>query len=122
MTTCRELMGKVSRMCTTTDTVFEASQIMLNHNMSAVPVVASKHNNELIGLVAERDIVLRVVGEGLPAQTRVGDIMTVNIATCAPDDDVEKALKIMNDLQIHHVPIVDEKGNVIGMVNKDVAA
>jgi CBS domain-containing protein len=122
MTKCRELMGAVRRVCVVTDTVFEATQIMRNHNLSAVPVVASKQSHELVGLVAERDIALRVVGEALPAQTLVGDVMSVNIATCAPDDDAEKALKLMDDLHIHHLPIVDEKGKVLGMINRDIAA
>src|SRR5262245_21002829 len=122
MPKCKDLMGEVVRSCIPTDTVFEAANIMKNHGMSLVPVVASKQSSELIGLVAERDIAVRVTGESLPAQTTVGEVMTQNPATCGPDDDVEKALKLMNDLQVRHVPIVDEQGNLLGIVHKDVAA
>lgn len=122
MPKCKELMGNIVRSCVPTDTVFEAANIMKNHGVSAVPVLASKQSKELIGLVAERDIAVRVTGESLPAQTTVGEVMTPNVATCGPDDDIEKALKLMSDLQIRHMPIVDEQGNLLGMINKDVAA
>lgn len=122
MPKCKELMGNIVRSCVPTDTVFEAANIMKNHGVSAVPVLASKQSKELIGLVAERDIAVRVTGESLPAQTTVGEVMTPNVPTCGPDDDIEKALKLMSDLQIRHMPIVDEQGNLLGMINKDVAA
>jgi CBS domain-containing protein len=122
MAKCKDLMGNVIRVLVPTDTVFEAAQVMKNHEVSAVPVVASKLSKELLGLVAERDIALRVIGEDLPTQTTVGEVMTTNLATCGPDDDLEKALKLMNELQIHHIPVVDEKGNILGIVHKDTAA
>lgn len=122
MTKCRDMMGKVTWFCLTTDTVFKVSQTMKNHNLSAVPVVRSEENHELVGLVAERDIALRVVGESLPPQTEVREIMSVNLATCGPEDDIEKAVNLMADLQIHHLPVVDEKGQIMGMIDRDVAA
>jgi CBS domain-containing protein len=122
MTKCSDLMGRVTWFCLSTDTVFKVSQTMKNHNLSAVPVVRSEENHELIGLVAERDIALRVVGESLPPQTEVREIMTVNLTTCGPEDDIEKAVNLMADFHIHHLPIVDEKGQIIGMIDRDMAA
>ncbi|PWT98349.1 MAG: hypothetical protein C5B53_06845 [Candidatus Melainabacteria bacterium] len=122
MPKCKDLMDSVKRVVVPTDTVFAAAQIMKNHSVSAVPVVASKQSRELIGLVAERDVAVRVIGESLTSQTTVGEIMTPNVATCRPEDDIENAVKLMDDLQIRHVPIVDENGNLLGIIHKDAAA
>src|SRR5262249_46339292 len=122
MAKCKDLMGNPSRVCLVTDTAYEVANIMRNHSVSAVPVVTSKENQEFIGLVAERDIALKIVAEALTPQTTVGEIMTRNVATCGPEDDVEKALKLMDDLEIHHVPVVDESGRILGIIHKDVAA
>jgi CBS domain-containing protein len=122
MPKCKELMDVVKRVVVPTDTVFAAAQIMKNHSVSAVPVVASKQSRKLIGLVAERDVVVRVIGEALTSQTTVGDIMTPQVATCSPEEDIENALKLMDDLQIRHVPVVDENGDLLGIIHREVAA
>ena len=122
MVKCKEIMATVKRVVVPTDTVYTAAQIMKNHNVSAIPVVASRQSNELVGVIAERDVTVRVIGEALPAQTTIGEVMTASVATCGPEDDIEKAMKLMNDLQTHHIPIVDQEGNFLGIINKDVAA
>ena len=48
--------------------------------------------------------------------------MTPDVATCRPEEDIEKAVKLMNDSQIHHVPVVDENGQLLGIIHKEVAA
>jgi CBS domain-containing protein len=122
MPNCKDFMDAVQRVVVPTDTVFAVAQIMKNQGVSVVPVVASKQSRELVGLVAERDVVVRVIGEALTSQTTVGEIMTPDVATCRPEEDIEKAVKLMNDSQIHHVPVVDENGQLLGIIHKEVAA
>jgi len=122
MAKCKEVMAITKRVLVPGDTVYTAAQIMKNHNVSAIPVVASRQSNELVGLIAERDVAVRVIGEALPSQTTVGEVMTATLAACGPEDDIEKAIKLMDDLQMHHLPVVDENGNFLGIINKDVAA
>src|SRR5262249_3171718 len=94
MAKCKELMATVMRVLVPSDTVYTAAQIMKHHNVSAIPVVASRQSNELVGLIAERDVAVRVIGEALPSQTTVGEVMTASVATCGPEDDIEKAMKL----------------------------
>lgn len=73
---------------------------------------------DLIGILTERDVLVRVVGERRdPAALRVGDVMTTTVVTISPDAAVEEALAVMSASRCRHLPVMDG-GRVVGLVSQ----
>jgi CBS domain-containing protein len=113
----RDVMTKDPSCVTPGATIREAAQVMQRENVGIVPVVEEKGTKRLLGVVTDRDIAIRVVAEGRDAGTRVSDIMSSSrIRTCAPDDDVDDAMEAMANEQVRRIPIVDDRGALVGIV------
>jgi CBS domain-containing protein len=72
-----------------------------------------------VGLLTDRDIVVRAVAAGLsPSEAMVGEAMSVNVHRCFIDQPVDEVLEMMDDLQIRRLPVCDrDTGNLIGIVS-----
>ncbi|XP_027091827.1 CBS domain-containing protein CBSX3, mitochondrial [Coffea eugenioides] len=105
--------------CTTDDTVYDAVKSMTNHNVGALVVVKPKEQNAIAGIITERDYLRKIIVQGRSSKsTKVGDIMTEEnkLITVTPDTKVLKAMQLMTDNRIRHIPVVDNKG-MVGMVS-----
>jgi CBS domain-containing protein len=120
MAKCREVMTKDPASCGASETVTKVASLMKHHDIGSVPVAES---DRLVGIVTDRDIVLKVVAAGRnPEQTSVRDAMTPNPVCCREDDDLEQALKLMKERQVRRMPIVDGSGRLSGIIAQaDVA-
>ena len=80
-------------------------------------------NGRLVGLITDRDIVVRAIAEGRdPRTTRAEEIMTEEVHTAHPNDRVIEAIRKMGDKQVRRIPIVDREGNLRGIISMaDVA-
>jgi CBS domain-containing protein len=113
----RDVMTKDPACVTPGATIREAAQLMQRENVGVVPVVDEKSSNRLVGVVTDRDIAIRVVAEGRDAGTRVSEIMSSSrLKTCTPDDDIGDAMEAMASEQVRRIPIVDERGALVGIV------
>jgi len=113
----RDVMTKDPASVTPGATIREAAQLMQRENVGIVPVVEEKGTNRLLGVVTDRDIAIRVVAEGRDGGTRVSDVMSSNrIRTCTVDDDVDDVMEAMADEQLRRIPIVDDRGTLVGIV------
>jgi CBS domain-containing protein len=113
----RDVMTKDPACVTPGATIREAAQLMQRENVGIVPVVEEKGRKRLIGVVTDRDIAIRVVAEGRDGGTRVSDVMSSSrIKTCTPDDDVNTAMDAMANEQVRRIPIVDDRGMLVGIV------
>lgn len=123
MKSCQEIMTRNPECCLASDKVYAVAQRMQNADIGALPVVENHKNKKLIGIVTDRDLAVRVVGASRDAtETRVGDVMTPNPVICHPADDLEAALEVMASHQIRRMPVVDEHGQVVGIIAQaDVA-
>jgi CBS domain-containing protein len=84
---------------------------------SGVGSVIVCEDNRLLGIFTERDV-LRIVGEspGIDlCDVRVGDVMTTQLLTISPDDDLVAAAKLMGEKRIRHLPVLQD-GNVLGVI------
>jgi CBS domain-containing protein len=82
---------------------------------SGVGSVLVCEDDELRGIFTERDV-LRLAGEATDLrEVRVGDVMTTNVLSIGPDDDVLAAARLMGEKRIRHVPVVQD-GHVLGVV------
>lgn len=113
---------KVSEVMTTevesvqmNSTLEEAASIMKVENVGAVPVV--DEDDDLVGIITDRDIVVRCVAEGKnPAETNVEEVLSHELETIEPDVDVEEAAQLMAERQIRRLPVCED-GELIGMVS-----
>ncbi len=101
-----------------TSTVLEATQRMNDSRVGAVVVIDEA--GRLIGLFTERDVMRRVVAMRRdPEHTRVAEVMTHEVITCDPCDDLEDLAGLMRDHRIRHIPCVDraQDGKLCGIVS-----
>ena len=113
----RDVMTKDPACVTPGATIREAAQLMQRENVGIVPVVEEKGTKRLLGVVTDRDIAIRAVAEGRDGGTRVSDVMSSSrIRTCTPDDDVDDAMEAMANEQVRRIPIVDDRGALVGIV------
>lgn len=94
--------------------VSEAAKKM---KQAGVGSVAVEDQGKIVGIITDRDIVLRDIAENsTPGQCKCGDIMTTNVATATPESNINEVADIMSQRQVKRVPIVQEE-KVIGMVS-----
>jgi CBS domain-containing protein len=114
---CNEVMTKDPSCCLPTDAAFDAAQLMKSEDVGPIPIVNDKQSKNLVGIVTDRDLALKVVAEGLdPKQTKIEEIMTTGVMTCGPDDDVSDVLRLMEQHHVRRVPIVDDRACLVGII------
>ena len=111
----QDLMTTKPACCTPESTAREAARMMREHDCGCVPVVEGE-STRLIGVVTDRDIACRCVAEGKGPETPVREIMTKDPQCCHPGDDIAAVEQIMMQVQVRRVPVVDAKGNCVGMI------
>ncbi len=90
---------------------------MKTENIGVVPVVESKDSKRLVGVLTDRDIAIRAVAEGRDGvTTSVGHVMTSNVRTSTTTDSVNDVMELMGREQVRRVPIVDERGALVGII------
>ncbi len=95
-------------------TVVELLGELAEHNVGALPVV---DGGNLIGIVSERDVVRRLhAGGAATLDARVADIMTTDVSTCSPSDDVGDVAAVMTSRRFRHLPVVVD-GELAGIVS-----
>lgn len=99
-----------------TDTLDKVTKTMSKANIGSV-VVTEK--GRVIGILTEKDIVRDVLAKGKAYKTvRVDSIMKHPVRTIPPDTDVEKAMRIMRDLEISKLPIIGKANKLVGMITE----
>jgi CBS domain-containing protein len=95
--------------------VYDAAQVMNEHKVGSLLVV---EGGQLAGIFTERDILQRVVAQRRdPVETRVGDVMTREVVCCRPHTPLDEARGVMKNRRIRHLPVVDDEGQVLGLVS-----
>ena len=90
---------------------------MKTENVGSIPVCEGRDSHKLIGIVTDRDLALYVVAEARDAAgTFVRDVMTKEPFTCNPQDDLQKALDAMRSRQVRRIPVIDQSGQLIGII------
>lgn len=116
---CREIMTSTVKTATRGMTLRDVAAIMRDGDMGSIPVV---EDGKLVGIVTDRDIVVRSIADGKDASTPVGEAMTTEIFSVRPDDFVFEAVRLMGDKQVRRVPVVDDTGALAGIISiADVA-
>jgi CBS domain-containing protein len=143
---CRDIMTRDVTVATRETMLEEVARMMRDEDTGVIPVVERQtesltdlgetrpdinrvqpnvvgSSGKLVGLITDRDIVVRAIAEGKnPATTRAEEIMTTDIHTAQPNDRVVEAIRKMGDKQVRRIPIVDRDGTLRGIISMaDVA-
>ena len=88
---------------------------MQQFDIGAIPV---GENDRLIGMVTDRDIVIRGVADGKdPSKLTARDVMTKGVIYCRDSEDVDEAVRIMESKQIRRLPVIDANKRMVGMIS-----
>jgi CBS domain-containing protein len=97
------------------DSIRDAARIMASEDTGVVPVVDGKR---VIGMITDRDIVVRLVAEGKdPANAKVNEAMTKTVRSVKEDAPINEVLNLMSSAQVRRVPVVNEKQELVGIVS-----
>ena len=119
MKKCNGVMTKNPVFCLSTDMVVKAAKLMKSENVGSIPVVDNEQTQELIGIVTDRDLVLKIVAKGLDAaSTRIEDVMTHKVITCLADDNLQEVMDTMSKHQLRRIPIINKNKKILGMISQ----
>jgi CBS domain-containing protein len=95
------------------DSVAQAARLMSEHQVGSVLVVDDEN---VTGIVTDRDLALRVLAPNLPATTPVADVCTEKVTSLSPQDDVQSALRTMREVGVRRLPVI-ENGRLVGALS-----
>ncbi len=113
---CRDIMTKNPTAANREMTLQEVAGLMRDGDFGVLPVV-EKETGKLVGILTDRDIVVRAVAEGKNIiESTVGEAMSEKLYTAKPDDFVFEAVRTMGEKQVRRIPIVDDEGILQGII------
>jgi len=113
----KDIMTENPACCTADTGLQEVAKMMLDNDCGAIPVVESNNHKRPIGVVTDRDITVRTVALGdNPLKMTAKSVMTKNVITATPDMRVGECVDLMEENLVRRIPVIDENGDVIGMV------
>ena len=111
-----ELMMTRVTCCGPQANLAEAAEILWRHDCGVVPVVDEK--KRIVGILTDRDICIALgTREKRASDVAVEDVMSKNVFTCSPDDDVKSALAIMHTRMVRRLPVVGPDKTVRGILS-----
>jgi CBS domain-containing protein len=118
---CREIMTSNVSVGTVEMSLQDVAKLMKDKDIGVLPIVEAG-TNKLLGIVTDRDIVVRAIADAKDSATKVSDVMTTELFTAKPDDFAFNAIRTMGEKQVRRVPIVNDDGILQGIVSMaDVA-
>ena len=109
----RDAMTENPRSIGVSKSVVEAARLMREEHIGSLPIT---DDEELVGMITDRDITTRVVAEAAdPKTTSVGDVFSRDLISVEPDDDLEEAVQLMASHQVRRLPVVED-GRLVGIV------
>lgn len=113
----RELMSSFPAVAMAGDDLSLAARLMREHEVGFIPIVDDRQSMRLAGVITDRDIAVRCVGEHHPSGCTVRDHMTQRpIVTVHPDDSADVVLERMDRARVRRLPVVDDAEHVIGVI------
>ena len=109
-----DIMTRDVRLLNPDQTIREAARLMAEIDSGALPV---SKNDRLVGMITDRDIVIRAVAQGRSPDTKVGDVMSKEMLYCFDIDEIEDVARNMGNAQIRRLPVVNRAKRLVGIVS-----
>ena len=113
----RDVMTRDVTCCTKDTSLADVARMMQDCNCGLIPVVDSNSSKKPIGVLTDRDIVLRTLADGQdPFEMAAGDIMTQPVITISADADMQEGAQKMQHYRIRRLVVMDRNGQCCGMI------
>jgi len=109
-----DAMTGVVQLCTPEDTVRDAAEAMAELDVGLLPVA---EGDRLVGMISDRDIAIRAVGNGRGPDTRIGEVMTADVKYCFDDEELEQVSWNMGDIQVRRLPVLNRQKRLVGIIS-----
>ncbi len=110
----RECMATDVWALTPDNTLQSAAQIMADIDADFLPVV---DHDRLVGVITDRDIVIRGVAAGSPPDASIRDVMSDTVKHCFDDDDIDDVLATIGDVPLHRLAVINHDMRLIGVIS-----
>ena len=112
---CSHVMTTQITFLTPQKTLRDVANIMRNVDIGLVPICDD--SKRVVGVLTDRDVVVRALAEDRPLTTSVSEVMTRDIKSCRPDDDVAHVRKIMSDEQVSRIVVTGADEHLMGIIS-----
>jgi CBS domain-containing protein len=109
-----EVMTADVKIADPSRTIQDAAKLMDKSDCGSLPV---GENDRLIGMITDRDIVIRAVAAGLPPSTPIREVMSSDVKYCFEDEDLEEVADNMGDIQLRRLPVLNADKRIVGIVS-----
>src|SRR5262245_13856741 len=109
-----EVMTRGVRVANPDQTIGEAARLMAELDAGALPV---GEEERLVGMITDRDIAVRAPARGMPASTKVSEIMSQEGLYCFEDEEVAEVAQNMSEVKVRRLPVVDRDKRLVGIVS-----
>lgn len=113
MPNIEKLMTDSIVTCTAQDNIYEAAVKMKQHDTGFIPIVDGER---IIGVVTDRDLVIRGMADKHSGSTSIRDVMTEDVITVGPEATIDETAELMADRQVRRLPVVRD-GKLVGIVS-----
>ena len=112
----QDVMTRTVRPCAPDANLATAAMILWDYDCGVVPVVADA--GKVVGVITDRDICMAVATKlRSPVDITVGEVVSGELFTCAPEDDLKAALQTMRAERVRRLPVVDQSGALRGILS-----
>lgn len=98
-----------------TDDARSVARMLREHNVASLPVLDT--DGRLTGMITDRDLALRVLGEGRSFETPIRDVMTTPVRYVSPEASLEEMESFMRQYRIRHLPVADDDMRLVGFIS-----
>ena len=115
----KEIMNRDVILASPRQTLSEVAQIMAERDIGFLPV---GDHDRIVGMVTDRDIVVRGLAAGKSANAKIGEVMTEDVKYCFEDEDVDHVVENMGENQVRRLPVMNRQKRLVGVVTLADAA
>jgi CBS domain-containing protein len=109
-----KIMSRDVTLLNPSQTICVAASLMAEIDAGALPV---GENDRLVGMITDRDIVIRAVAQGRAADTKVADVMSKEVLYCFDTDEIDEVARNMGKARVRRLPVVNRDKRLVGIVS-----
>lgn len=109
-----EAMSRDVQIANPAETIADAARMMVDQDLGALPV---GEGDRLVGMVTDRDIVVRAVAVGRGPGTKIREVMSAQVKYCYEDDDIDSVSRNMGDIQVRRLPVLNRDKRLVGILS-----